>query len=110
MNKICSGKLGGLNYITGVRMFFSRNMSIRNKFLTAIVVLFIASLAFSVTILLAMKDISKMEERAALEGRLLNEVKSIEALHLQWNIGVANMLLDSSDSPRRSMRLISVVL
>lgn len=50
-----------------------------------------------------------MEERAALEGRLLNEVEGIEALHLQWNIGVANMLLDNSDSPRRSMRLISVV-
>lgn len=40
-----------------------------------------------------------MEERAALEGRLLNEVERIEALHLQWNIGAANMLLDSSNSP-----------
>ena len=78
-------------------MFFFRNMSIRNKFLTAIVVLFIASLAFSVTVFLAMKDISKMEERVALEGRLLNEVERIEALHLQWNVGVADMLLDSSD-------------
>ncbi len=49
-------------------MFFFRNISIRNKFFTAIVVLFIASLAFSATVFLAMKDISKMEERGLWKG------------------------------------------
>ena len=78
-------------------MSFFRNMSIKSKFLTAIAALFVVCLAFAVLVLLAMKDISGMEERVALEGRLLNSIGNVEARHLQWNIGVANMLLDKSD-------------
>ena len=78
-------------------MSFFRNMSIKSKFLTAIAALFVVCLAFAILVLLAMKDISGMEERVALEGRLLNSIGNVEARHLQWNIGVANMLLDKSD-------------